>query len=338
MKLISGKAVFLFYLVPEFTLLAFSSALEVLRLANQVAGRDVFEWKLVSEDGEPVTASCGLRLPVDLSRSQVTAMVNGGERPRMILVCTGRNVRAYESKPFFIWLRNCRHQRIPLGALCTGSHLLARAGLLQDKRCTIHWENHASLAEIFPDVIVSRQLFEIDDGIYTCAGGTASLEMMLHLIAGDVDAKAAGRVSELAIVPFLRDGSVRQRFPMAHANPVRNPYIRRAIDLMEDNITDVLSIDSIADSVGLSRRQMERLFRNEINCPPSKHYFKIRLERAREFLEQTDMNIVDIAVACGFISASHFSKAYRSVFGKPPHQARISSVPVWTSAHVEAAE
>lgn len=329
---------FLFYLVPEFTMLAFSSALEVLRLANQVLGREAYEWRLVSADGSPITASCGLPMTAHLSLAEARSLSSSIDRPRMVVVCSGRNVQIHGNRHLNSWLRECRKRGIDVGAVCTGAHLLGQAGLLKDKRCTIHWENLPAFGEVFPDVRPSGQIFEVEDGIHTCAGGTASLEMILHLVGKDHGFKVATEISEKAIVAFVRDKSERQRLPFSLAQSIKSQAVKDVVFLMEENLAEPLSFGDIVKRVRLSRRQLERLFRHEFDCSPARYYVRLRLERAKSLIEQTSMPIVEVAVACGFVSASHFSKMFRSVLGVAPHQTRMPKLPDWSGARSRVAD
>jgi transcriptional regulator GlxA family with amidase domain len=329
------KCLFLFYLAPEFTMLAFTSALEVLRLANQVLGYETYKWQLVSDRGDPVIASCGISINVDISLAQAKELTSKGDRPRMVVVCAGRNVQIHRNRSIDHWLRSCRLRGIELGAVCTGAYLLGQAGVLRDKRCTIHWENFPAFSEQFPDALPSSQIYEVDNGIYTCAGGTASLEMMLHIVGQDFGSKAATEVCELAIVASVRDKSERQRLPFSLAQSVKNPALKSLVYAMEENLVETLPLGDLALRVGLSRRQIERLFRCEFDCSPARFYIRLRLERAKSLLEQTTMPVVDVAIACGFVSASHFSKMFRSVLGVSPHQTRKPKLPHWHEVRSE---
>ncbi|GCA49383.1 HTH-type transcriptional regulator CdhR [Sinorhizobium sp. KGO-5] len=316
------KKLFLFYLAPEFTLLAFTSALETLRLANQVSGDEVYEWRIVTSDGKAVRASCGLLITPDLSLAEARNLKAGGVKLAMAIVCAGRNVQKHLDKSLDKWLRECRSQRIPLGAICTGPHLLANAGLLVDKRCTIHWENYPSFAEEFSDAQALPQLYEVDDGIYTCAGGTSSLDMMLHIVSEHHGPDVARRICQQAIVGVVRHRSERQRLPFSLSQDVKHRALRAAIELMSENMTQTLPLPVLAKKVGISRRQMERQFQSNTGCSPKRFYVKLRVERAKALLEQTAMPVVEVAIACGFTSSSHFSKVYRTSEGETPIQTR----------------
>lgn len=315
------KSVFYFYITPEFTMLAFTTALETLRLANQVLGHDKYGWRIVSADGRPVRASCGLQLGADLSLDEARSQTRAASA-RMVIVCAGQDVERYANRSLASWLRECRKTRIPLGAVCTGAYLLAQAGILDKRRCTIHWENLAAFSERFSNVQPSPQIYAVDDDIYTCAGGTSPLEMMLEIVGREEGTGTAAAICQLAIVASLRDGSERQRLPYMLPLGIDNPNLRVLVEVMEENVADPIPLTLVAARGGISRRQMERYFRDTFNCSPGKYYMRLRIERARSLLRQTTMPVVEIAIACGFVSASHFSKMYRSLEGTSPHGSR----------------
>ncbi len=202
--------------------------------------------------------------------------------------------------------------------MCTGGYALAKAGLLDNFRATIHWENLSSLREQFPRVRLSDQLFTIDRDRLTCSGGTAPLDLMLHLIEIRLGSRISQLVSEQFVLDRVRKDTDRQYIPLRAQIGVSHRGLIRVAQLMEENIERPLPLESIAKSTGLSRRQIERLFKRDLNCVPKRYYLEMRLRRARELLLQTAMPITDITAACGFQSPPHFSKCYRSQFGYPP--------------------
>ncbi len=247
----------------------------------------------------------------------------GGEgRPSMVLVCSGVQVEAFNNKSVNAWLREVYNRGVAVGSLCTGAHVLATAGLLNGKRCAIHWGNLPGFAEAFPQADVYADLYEIDSNIYTCAGGTASLDMMLNLIDQDFGETLVNSVCEQALTDRVRGPHDRQRLPLRARLGVQNAKVLSIIELMEANLAEPLSLIEVADSAGLSRRQIERLFRQEMGRSPARYYLEIRLDRARHLLVQSAMPIVEVAVACGFVSASHFSKCYRELYSRSPQQER----------------
>jgi transcriptional regulator GlxA family with amidase domain len=212
--------------------------------------------------------------------------------------------------------------------LCTGGYALAKAGLLDNYRATIHWENLSALREEFPRVRLSDQLFSIDRERFTCSGGTAPLDLMLNLIESNLGSAISKRVAEQFIMDRVRNDTDRQYVPLRAQIGVSHRGLLRVAQLMQQHIEKPLSLEAIAKSSGLSRRQIERLFKRDLNCVPKRYYLEMRLRRARELLLQTAMPIMDITAACGFQSPPHFSKCYRSQFGHPPSaERRIGASP-----------
>jgi len=319
----STKRSLVFFLIPDFTMIAFATALEPLRSANRMLGYDAYRWRLASIDGAPVKASNGVECAADTSLEEERRKMAGPERPSMVIVCSGIDVESYQNRSTFAWLREEYNRGVAIGGLCTGAHVLAAAGLLSNKRCAIHWENLPGFAEAFPKANVYADLFEVDQNIYTCAGGTAALDMMLKLIGDDFDDGLVNRVCEQVLTDRVRSPTDRQRLPLRARLGVQNSKILTIIELMEANLSEPLSLVEIADHVGLSRRQIERLFRAEMGRSPARYYLEIRLDRARHLLLQSAMPVVEVAVACGFVSASHFSKCYRELYSRSPQQERV---------------
>jgi len=307
--------VFNFLVVPNFTLLAYSSAVEPLRMANKLSGQDLYTWNTVALTADPTPSSSGIRVPGDYTIED--------ELPRgALMVCGGLDVHRANTPETQAWLRKAAKQYSPVGALCTGSFLLAEAQLLDGYRCTIHWEHIATLRETHPNLVVSQELFEVDRDRYTCAGGVAAMDMMLHLIRREHGTELAAAISEQLICDRIRDKNDRQRIPLRHRLGTGQPKLLEAVSLMEANIEEPMALDELSRHIGLSRRQLERLFKTYLDCVPTRYYLQLRLERARQLLLQTSMPVVDIALACGFISAPHFSKCYRLIFGIPPREDR----------------
>ena len=317
------KRSLVFFLIPDFTMIAFATALEPLRSANRMLGYEAYRWRLASMDGQPVNASNGVECAVNTSVEDERRKLAGPERPSMVVVCSGINVEQYSNKSAFAWLREEYNRGVAIGGLCTGAHVLAAAGLLSNKRCAIHWENLPGFSEAFPKANVFADLFEVDQNIYTCAGGTAALDMMLKLIGDDFDEHLVNRVCEQVLTDRVRSPTDRQRLPLRARLGVQNSKVLSIIEMMEGHLAEPLSLIEIADKVDLSRRQIERLFRTEMGRSPARYYLEIRLDRARHLLIQSSMPVVEVAVACGFVSASHFSKCYRELYDRSPQQERV---------------
>ena len=304
-----------FLVVPSFSLIAFSSALEPLRMANRLRGEKLYEWRVLGLEGTPVTSSSGIVITPDGDVSVATQM-------DMVMVCAGDQVHLANDKGLIAAIRKLAQKRIALGAICTGSYLLARAEVLNGYRCTIHWENLASMREEFPDIVLSQELFEIDRDRYTCSGGTAPLDMMLNMISSQHGSELAVAISEEFICERIRGRNDRQRVPLRLHLGTSQPKLVEAVSLMEANIEEPMGLDELAQHVGLSRRQLERLFQKHLACVPTRYYLELRLAKARQLLLQTSMSIVDVAFASGFVSAPHFSKCYRDFYGIPPRDER----------------
>jgi transcriptional regulator GlxA family with amidase domain len=311
-----GKPIRLgFLLTPEYSMIAFASAIEPLRMANRLSGKRLYQWTTYTVDGNAVTASNGLEIRPDAAITEVAGLDT-------LFVCSGLDVERACDRATLSWLKKLGQQRMNFGALCTGAHVLARAGLLDGYRCTLHWENIASMREAFPRVVVSYELFEIDRDRFTSAGGTAPLDMMLNLITQQVGADTATAISEAFACERIRGRHDRQRIPLQLRLGTSQPKLIETVSIMESNIEEPISLDELARHVGVSRRQLERLFQKHLNCVPTRYYLELRLARARQLLLQTSISIVDVAFACGFVSAPHFSKCYRDYFGIPPREER----------------
>jgi len=307
----SGAESIGFFLVPKYSMLAFVSALEPLRVANRLAQRQLYAWEIVSQDGAPVHASNNLALVAD--RSVATA----GRYDKLVVAASFEPEGGYH-RATAQWLQRLNHDGVTLGSIDTGSFLLAWAGLLDGYRATTHWESLEGFAEQFPKVEVGAGLFIIDRSRFTCAGGTAALDMMLHLIRLRHGQKLAAAVSDQFIHARIRDPQERQRMEPETREGISRPGFARALEVMEANLEEALSIDELCAAAGVSRRQLERMFQRHFRLSPQRYYLDLRLQRARAMLQYTDMSVVDISVACGFGAAAHFSRAYRAWAGRPP--------------------
>ena len=301
--------------MERFTLMAFASALEPLRLANRVAGKPLYTWHLVSESGAPVRCSNGTELKVDAALEDVA-------QDALILVCGGLDVQRATSPAILAWLRKRARHGNALGGLCTGTWTLAKAGLLDGHRATIHWENHTAVIEDFPDVDLNKSVFVMDGKRLTSAGGTAPLDMMLTLITDRHGSDIAHSVADQLVYSSIRTNRDSQRLSIPARIGVRHPKLARVIEIMESHIEDPVSPPDLAEQVAMSTRQLERLFRRYLNRSPKRYYMELRLERARNLLMQTDMSVISVALATGFTSPSHFSKCYRAHYDTTPYRER----------------
>jgi transcriptional regulator GlxA family with amidase domain len=307
-----------FLLVDDFTLISMSSAIETLRMANRLMGKDFYQWTTLSETGEAVCASDGLCILADrgIDDPEVFRDIDA------IIVCGGRRIEKQTTEPVLRWLRKAAGAGLQLGSTCTGSYVLASAGLLDGYRCSIHWENIASLTDMFPKVQVRRSIYTIDRNRLTSSGGTTPIDMMLYLVRRQCGAEITAGVAEQFVYERVRNPDDLQRVPLRHFVGRQSMKLVTAVELMEANIKEPISQIELADYVDLSRRQLQRLFQRYLLCTPSRYYLQLRLQRAREFLLQTDLSLVEIAAQTGFVSSSHFSKSYKELYGYSPSRER----------------
>ena len=308
--------IFGFYLVPKFSMLTFTSGIEPLRSANRLAGQELYAWRLFSENGGAVAASNDIELLTE-------GDIEEPGRLDHLIVVAGLNVENYQDKRLFAGLRRLERRGCRIGALSTGSYILARAGLLEGYRCTIHWENLAGFQEVFSHLDITGELYEIDRNRITCSGGTAALDLMLSIIALAHGRDLATQVAEQFIHERIRDQRDQQRMGLRSRLGISHPKLLQVIALMEENLEEPVPRSELARRAGMSTRQLERLFRKYLSRTPTRYYLELRLYRARTLLAQTSMSVLDVALACGFVSASHFSKCYREFFDRTPREERL---------------
>lgn len=304
-----------FLLLEDFTHLAFSCALEPLRIANLEAGRPLYRWTLASADGAPARCSNGTLTQVDCGFDALPDCDR-------VFVVSGQGVQAHGSDALKACLRRQQAAGAGLGALCSGAWVLARFGLLDGARAAIHWAFHDAFAEAFARVELVTSVFVADQPRITASGGTASADLMLHLIERTHGAALGNAVADQMVFPLVRDGSARQCASLQARVGARNSHLVRATELMQQRIDEPLSIATLSREVGVSRRQLERLFNQHLNCTPKRYFLELRVQRARNLLVQTDCTVLQAAVASGFESCSHFSRIYRGYFGVSPSQQR----------------
>lgn len=304
-----------FFLPDTFGMLPFISALEPLRAANRYSGKNLYSWHFFGQNGSTATANNGMT-------QQVEGSLEDAERLDRLIICGPHDPLDYHHPDTFSELRRLAQAGTMLGAIDTGSYLLARAQLIKDRRCTLHWENMPGFREEFPTITCSSELFEIDDNLFTCAGGDASLDMMLHIIGADHDEALAKRVSELFIHSSIREANEPQRMDVQQRTGLYHQGLVDCVELMEANIEQPLTTQELSEMIGISKRQLERLFRSHLDTTPTSYYQQLRLRAAKRLLEQTTMSVLDVALASGFSSAGHFSKRFRVLYGISPKQVR----------------
>lgn len=312
-----------FVLLPGYSQLGFACALESLSLANRhPSNRRFYEWRILSEDGGPVAAYNGVAVSADSALCELA-------RDETIVICAGENVGAVTSKKLVSWLRRETRRGMDFGSLSSGAYVLARAGLLEGKRVTTHWEYRTALTEILPEVIIEDAIYAIDGRVFTTAGGAASMDMMLERIRHDHGSELSTWVADQMVYTDTRTPGHSQRTARPMSGMLRHGKLSLALRVMENNIEEPLTPDEISHVIALSTRQLERLFAQHLNTSPKRYYLRLRLEKARDLLRQTDMSVTDICLACGFKSLSHFSKSYRKAYGVSPGQEDGSGALVW---------
>lgn len=306
-------------LLPEFTMMPVTSVLETLRLANLLAGRTLYRWSLLSADGGPVAASNGIRMAV-----------NGGPGSlppgTMVMVCAGLNAEAHAGPQVLSWLKAASAQAGAMGGLCTGVNVLAAAGLLDGRRLTLHWELIPDFRAAHPESTVTGHFYEIDGNRFTCAGGTAAVDMMLAMISAAhgpvLGPMLAGQIADNIVHPPVKARDERQPRSVSAALGTRHPKVLAIIRQMEATLDAPLKPSVLARNFGLSVRQLERLFQRYLAATPKQFHQRLRLQRARLMLIQTGLSVAQISAACGFSNPSYFSRCYSSLYDRPPKEER----------------
>ncbi|WP_137702092.1 GlxA family transcriptional regulator [Marimonas lutisalis] len=302
-----------FALVEDFSHLAFSCAVEPLRIANLISGKALYRWSFLSEDGQGATSSNGSVTLVHQGFSDVPDCDR-------LFVLSGINMNRHITRPLTAMLRREKTHGRAIGALCSGAWVLAELGYLDGMKAAIHWEYHDSFMEKFPEVNLVRNVFVADETHLTASGGTATADLMLHLIEREHGYDLSVAVADQMVYSAVREATAAQRVSLQSRNGMRNSHLARAIEKMREAIETPLSPSVIAAEIGISTRQLERLFGKYLNTSPKKYYMEMRLERARHLLVQTERSVIDIAFACGFESPGHFSRVYKAAFGITPMQ------------------
>lgn len=306
-----------FILTDGFSMIAFSNAIEVFRMANYASGSTLYQLA-VSGSGEGQTvASNGISVG---HNSQIADL----QHCHLILVCGGADLKKLQHHT--LWLKphllKFSQKNIDLGGICTGAFLLAGTGLLDKHDASIHWENMLAARETFPNVRFNHNLYTIDRQRYTCSGGTASLDLCLRIIRQHHSRALAESIAEQFTLSSLRTAEEYRHKPLVHPQGSSHSYIIEAVVLMEQNLEDPLPISQVAALLNVSVRQLERGFKQYFQKSPQLYYTELRLQHAHRLICQTGKPIIDIALACGFSNPSNFSKAYRSHFRHTPSQAR----------------
>jgi transcriptional regulator GlxA family with amidase domain len=318
-------------LTPGFSLMAFASTVEPLRGANLISGEILYRWSHLSAEGGTVASGSGLEV--------LTARLPAPSEADfdMVVVCGGLGSESYSNGKLRIFLRRLITRNVIIGCVSTASFILASAGLLDGRRCTVHWDYLEAFREAYPHLDVRNELFVIDNRVFTCAGGTAAMDVMLQFIRQQQGDAFASSVSDQFIYGTIRQPREAQRMALRSRLGIAQPGVVKAIEIMEGATETPMRLPQIAGRVGVSARQLERLFHRYLGCSPTHYYIGVRLEKARKLLWHTTLSVMEIGVACGFTSASHFARAYRAHFHAVPSADRKPEIVPFLAASTAAA-
>ncbi len=306
-----------FLLLPEFSFIGFAALVEPLRIANRFKP-GAYQWRIVTANGLPVTASNGIALHPQ------AALADPSDSTCIFAISSFNPLRHYSAE-IGLQLRNRVQKGAMLGAIDTGCFVLAEAQLINAATVTLHWEAVPAFRERFLQVQVQEEArFTISPKLMTSAGAMASIDLMLEVISRDHGNALALQVSEQLVSGWVRDRTDHQRLQIAARYQVHNAKVTHTIDFMEQHLESPLSSDALALRIGVTRRQLERLFQEHLGVTPVHFYMGLRLNRARHLLRQSSMDVIEIAMACGFASASAFSRAYRRQFSIAPREDRAA--------------
>ncbi|MFT5113289.1 MAG: transcriptional regulator GlxA family with amidase domain [Parasphingorhabdus sp.] len=302
-------------LLPGFALTSFALATEALRTANRQAGKDIYQCIQFSVSGEPVTSSDGTTIIPHCS-------IDSSPKLDMLFVCAYSNAAHYKDSRVITWLRKQAQNKTAIGAFSSGSFVLARSGLLDNHSCTIHWDDADAFREMYPKTSLTNNVYEISRNRYTCAGGTAAVDLLLNLIKQTHGVALAARVADEFIIERPRLADETQTSHRRLRQQAVSGSLDQAMELMNQEHEGSINIAEIASSIGVSQRHLGRLFQQYLQQSPGDYYRQIRLKRARRLLQKSTLQIAQIALACGFSSPSYFSQCYRRQFGFSPNRER----------------
>lgn len=304
-----------FLLIPGFSLFGLTSMLDPLRHANRAANRELYQWQLISERGGLIESSDHIEIMSHASIQQIP-------RCHTLILCSGDGPHEHLSSALLGFIRQQANQGADIGSQDTAAYITAAAGVLDGYRATLHWENLSSTAEAFPKVQWVQELLVIDRKRFSCPGALSGLDMMLHLITTQHGPGLANEVADELVYSKQRSLTDPQRMSLQTRLDCRNPNLVDAVQLMERNIEEPLRIPELANHLGVSDRELERLFQHYLKTTPANYYRQLRLEQARWMLQQTTASVTSISVACGFASLSHFTRCYHQRYGKKPSHER----------------
>jgi transcriptional regulator GlxA family with amidase domain len=307
-----------FLIFPGFPMACLTSMIEPLRAANEIAGKEAFGWKLLSEDGQRVEASAHVWFEPDLSLSDCDGV-------DQLFLLSGPSSQFTQRSASEGKLRKLARHGIVLGAVSGGIFPLARSGLLDGHMTSVHWCYEAAFATEFPQLDATEDVIVIDRRRLTASGAAAAFDLSLQLVERSLGAEVATEVACWFQHPMVRGQGVVQRKPTFAAESTSDMLpgpIRHAVKIFGENIEDPLKISHVADQVGVSPRQLERMFRTATGTTPLGYYRSLRMHKARQLLLYSKDSMIDIALAVGYSSTAALTKNYREVFHVHPREDR----------------
>ncbi len=307
-------------LAEHFTLSAFAVFIDHLRLAADEGDRSRplnVQWSIMSHRQESVPASCGVLIePTTRFLAPETldyVVVIGG------ILHAGPQIDDATTR----YLREVAATATPLIGICTGSFILCRAGLMRGRRSCVSWYHYQDFLEAFPDHdVVADRLFLADGPRITCAGGAGAAALATHLIEKHLGSAVAQKASQVLLFDRPRAGSDAQPHPPM-SETVSEPRVRRALLIMEQHLNRPIAIASVADELGMSVRQLERLCREHVGLGPASLYRQLRMRYANWLIENTDRSVTEIAIEAGFADCAHFSRQFKDAYGLSPSTRRL---------------
>jgi transcriptional regulator GlxA family with amidase domain len=314
-----------FLLLQDFSMLAFTSCVEPMQMANQLSGQPLYRWQLIGVNTESVKASNGIVLSPECS-------LNDANDFDAVFVCAGHKTQLQADEQVVSWLCRAAQRGIVLGAVSSGAYLLARAEALDDVPCTVHWKYVNRVQKAFPKLMIKPGLFDTCANRYTSAGGTSALDMFLHEIGSTHGTSLALGVADQFNYERIRHNGDRARALQSRRLSATQPKLAEATTLMEATIGSPLPVQEIADRLRLARPRLDEMFRRHFYCDARRYYLNLRLAHARQLLHETARPVADIARDCGFSSASHFSRRYKARYQHSPRHERVFARPAALSA------
>ncbi|MDG1530711.1 MAG: GlxA family transcriptional regulator [Paracoccaceae bacterium] len=302
------------FAADDFAVMSYAGVTDPLRAANLLNGSTLYD---VTHFG--LGAICQ-----SSSAAQIVPDKKVGEFPKLdyLFVIAGGSPESFNDKKALNWLAGYARRGTVICGVSGGPVILAKAGLMSARRMTVHWEHAAALAEVAPDLKIERNLFVVDGNRITCAGGTAPLDLMHRLISDHQGKAFALRVSDWFMHTDIRLASGAQRGGLVERIGTTNAPILDAVEMMDANISEPVSLDDLASFSNRSKRQLNRLFGQTLGCTTMEYYRRIRLEKAQNLLRNSALTLTEISLATGFSSSSHFSRVFLVHFGYPPSKER----------------